>query len=619
MFDSKVLWAGVALVALAGAAAGQTVTVDTVEDVVDFAAPQTAAELPGPDGRVSMREAAMAATNTPGPQTIGFAIPQSEWWLVPNMALLRQEDGPYLLYDDETTVDFTTQTAFTGDTNPDGREVGIYGLEPNGWGSPAIIVQADDCVVRGLGNVWQRGSSVAIWSGQRNRIVGCVTEEVSINPYPTTSSFNIIGGTTPEDGNNLGEVNLLCGALDNVVIGNTIRSVGVSGSPYCDSPERNRIGGPTPEERNVIHGFGYYGEEGYPVGEGVAVLYAVDTLVEGNYIGTTADGMARYPQIGPTGVEVRESSNTTIRNNLISGLRVAGSNHYQGRLFGQAIHITAYNGDNHGVTIEGNLIGTDAAGKEPIPTLNGVVVSPVSAMWNFHGTRIGGTGPGQGNTIAFTERRGVAVHSLAEEVEISGNSIHSNGLLGIDLATNAGGYDGVTPNDPGDADTNGANGLQNFPVIDAAYVGDASVRVVGTLNSRPGRLYRLEFFLNSVCDPTGHGEGERFIGAHEVTTDADGNAAFEVILPAFTTGGELVTATATDVETMSTSEFSACAPVALFCPADFNADGGLSIADFTAFRQAFLAGDMAADFTGDRALGVSDFTAFRHSYLNGCP
>ena len=37
------------------------IVVTTVEDVVDFAPPQTAAQLPGPDGRVSFREAVIAS------------------------------------------------------------------------------------------------------------------------------------------------------------------------------------------------------------------------------------------------------------------------------------------------------------------------------------------------------------------------------------------------------------------------------------------------------------------------------------------------------------------------------------------------------------------------------
>lgn len=55
------------------------------------------------------------------------------------------------------------------------------------------------------------------------------------------------------------------------------------------------------------------------------------------------------------------------------------------------------------------------------------------------------------------------------------------------------------------------------------------------------------------------------------------------------------------------------------CPADFNGNGALGVDDFTAFRAAYLAGDMRADFTGDGVLGVADFTAFRAAYLAGCP
>ena len=68
---------------------GETIVVTTVEDSVDFTEPQTVAQLPGPDGSISFREAVTAANNTAGPQTINFAIPQNEWWLFTNVALLK--------------------------------------------------------------------------------------------------------------------------------------------------------------------------------------------------------------------------------------------------------------------------------------------------------------------------------------------------------------------------------------------------------------------------------------------------------------------------------------------------------------------------------------------------
>ncbi len=60
----------------------------------------------------------LAANNTSGPQTIAFAIPTSEFWLVTGVALLELEEGPYSLIDSGTTIDFSTQTANIGDTNP---------------------------------------------------------------------------------------------------------------------------------------------------------------------------------------------------------------------------------------------------------------------------------------------------------------------------------------------------------------------------------------------------------------------------------------------------------------------------------------------------------------------
>ncbi len=144
--------------------------------------------------------------------------------------------------------------------------------------------------------------------------------------------------------------------------------------------------------------------------------------------------------------------------------------------------------------------------------------------------------------------------SLLTASRISGNSIDSNGGLGIDLVSESGG--GVTPNDAGDGD-DGGNGLQNFPVIQSAVVSSGSTTVSGTLNSLPNSQFSLEFFSNPQCDPSGYGEGANFLGNVTVTTDASGNAAFQAtVAPA--PAGSSITATATHLSTGNTSEFSAC-------------------------------------------------------------
>ncbi len=538
----------------------QTVTVTTVEDVVDFAGAQNVGDLPGPDGRVSFREALTATNRTAGPQTIEFAIPRSDWWLVGEYALLKLENGIFPVTDDFTTIDFSSQTDFTGDTNPAGTEVGIYGLQPNGWGHPAIVVLADDCVIHGLGHELQRGPSISIQGGVRNRITGCTTDSVELDPYPGTTSENVIGGTDPVDKNVLDAIDIFCGANDNVVIGNRVRSVNVIGSQYCEFefPERNRIGGPTPAERNILAGAGSYSSEGFPTGANVEVTWARDTLVQGNYIGVDADGLTRVPQVGPTGIQVRDSFSTMIRDNVVAGMWVVGINHYAGQLFGQAIQVTATNADNHDTVIEGNLIGTDASGTSGLLTLNGILVAPQTTLRAPYGTRIGGLSDGQANVVAFTERRGIGVASTVGEVEISANSIHGNGLLGIDLSASFTVFDGVTDNDLGDLDVNGANDLQNYPVVETAATNGTAIQVTGRLNTRPATPYRIELFAGTDCHPSGHGEGQRYLGSIDVLSDGMGDAAFATTFPAAVAHGEAITATATDLTTNQTSEFSRC-------------------------------------------------------------
>ncbi|MCA9289087.1 MAG: hypothetical protein KDA05_10910, partial [Phycisphaerales bacterium] len=555
--------AGLALPALA-----QTVTVNTVEDVVDIPPTGVLADLPGPDGRVSMREACLVVNNMAGPQTIEFAIPQNQWWLLQNIAVLRLEDGPFLLTDDGTTIDFSSQEAFTGNTNPDGGEVGIYGLQPNGWGGPAISIYAENCTIKGLDRVMQRGHGVWI-ARNNNRVIGCTISGPLYSGVFISGDFggppasgNVIGGTQPGEGNVLSAgnagVRIDTPAADNVVIGNhlvgsSFYGVEVRGNPYTGSPLRNRIGGTAPGEANWIAGNGKYGQEGFPTGGQVYVGMTEDTIVEGNLIGTTQDGTAPYPsQRGPVGVNVVDSTRTTVRHNTIGGIRVAGTNHAAGSTYGAGVGIVSINVDVFETLVESNRIGTDPTGQLPVPNHFGVTVSPATGLYRIYDTTI------RANDIASNEVDGLRVSSLITGVHVTANSFRDNGGLAIDLLSQSG--SGVTPNDPGDPDS-GANGLLNFPVLDAAGASQGSVAITGTLNSLASRQFEIEFYASPACDLSGYGEGARYLGSTSVTTDGAGNTDIDAVISAVVAPGEFVTALTIDAATGDTSEFSACVGV----------------------------------------------------------
>ncbi|HEU4552519.1 MAG TPA: right-handed parallel beta-helix repeat-containing protein [Chitinophaga sp.] len=151
-------------------------------------------------------------------------------------------------------------------------------------------------------------------------------------------------------------------------------------------------------------------------------------------------------------------------------------------------------------------------------------------------------------------KKGVLLGTKMSGTLISGNAIFVNQGPGIDLGNN-----GITRNDTGDADE-GANHLQNFPVLTAISRDGGNTIIRGTLNSTANTPFILEFFSNTECDPTGFGEGQTFLGRYAVATNAAGNATFSATLPGVVIPyGKVVTATATDTAN-NTSEFSACLP-----------------------------------------------------------
>ena len=84
--------------------------------------------------------------------------------------------------------------------------------------------------------------------------------------------------------------------------------------------------------------------------------------------------------------------------------------------------------------------------------------------------------------------------------------------------------------------------------------------VTGTLNSNSNTTFTLDFYTNSICDASGHGEGELYLGTGQVTTDVAGDASFEISVAGYAANGDFISTTATHSDG-STSEFSMCVVV----------------------------------------------------------
>ena len=349
----------------------------------------------------------------------------------------------------------------------------------------------------------------------------------------TGSSFCTIGGTT-EAARNLisgNGANLIIGgdARGNVVVGNLIGtdvtgSVALDSGPgiSLDAARSNSIGGTTAAERNVITGSVSISRVAASLG---------NNRVQGNFIGTDVTGTQKLGD-ADDGVVISDSNFNTVSGNVISGRRKNGVV-ITGGLVAESN------------TVEGNLIGTDVSGTTPIGNgLHGILITSEGPSSGPAENRI------QGNTIAFNGGAGVSVDSSAGCCNpMKSNSLY--GGLGIDL-----GPDGVTPNDPGDADS-GPNDLQNFPVPSSATSSDNGTTIQGTLDSTPSTQFELEFFSNTACDPSGFGEGQTPLGSTTVTTDESGGASFAVTFSTAVPQGQFITATAIGPN-RDTSEFSQC-------------------------------------------------------------
>ncbi|MFN2377146.1 MAG: hypothetical protein ABR538_11455 [Candidatus Binatia bacterium] len=303
---------------------------------------------------------------------------------------------------------------------------------------------------------------------------------------------------------------------------------------------------------------------------GIRVVSVDDVHIEGCFVGIAADG-------------------TTAAGNALSGIHTGSATDLVigGPAPGQR-NVISSNGLN-GVTDVGpptailnNLVGTDRTGQlDRGNAQDGIFVIG-------GGSVVGSDDAESANVVRFNGRAGIGVAAPATAVAVLANHVGPNDGLGIDLEPGPGSP--VTANDADDADT-GANDRQNFPVLTAAVSAVGMLSVEGTLDvpaAASDADYTIRFFRSDDCDASGNGEGEEFLGAVEVSLSGDAEA-FAVEVPGGVADGTAVTATATEVATGNTSEFSACLVTAGDAPlcGDSDDNGSVTAGDaLTALRTA---------------------------------
>jgi hypothetical protein len=226
---------------------------------------------------------------------------------------------------------------------------------------------------------------------------------------------NTIGGTAS------GEHNLISGnyngiqlsAANDLVQGNFLgtNAAGTSALGNLDGVYilygyDNTIGGTTATARNIISG---NTDGGVAESVGVMTSYGDGNLIEGNYIGTDVTGTAAVPN--NVGVSIGDEN--TIGGSTSGARNVISGNINEGIEAAGGVGLVTLQGHTTfgpGCLVQGNFIGTNAAGTAALGDGIGIYVSGAN---NF----IGGTAAGTGNVISGNSEDGVTVDASGTQVQ----------------------------------------------------------------------------------------------------------------------------------------------------------------------------------------------------------
>lgn len=221
-------------------------------------------------------------------------------------------------------------------------------------------------------------------------------------------------------------------------------------------PHNNFIGGLNSTQRNVISGNTYYGIE-------INDTNSDGNVILGNYIGLDASGSFAIPN-GYSGIGVWYDPRSTVIGGTNAGARnvISGNAAY-------GIYLGGTN--NAGVMIQGNYIGTDAGGSNPVANGSG----GVGVFEGAHNVTIGGTPAGAGNVLSGNANAGIYFAGVG----VNNNLVQGN-LIGMNAAGNAAlansqvgifVYGGASGNTIGGA-VGGAANVLSGNALEGVYIGD---------------------------------------------------------------------------------------------------------------------------------------------------
>lgn len=397
------------------------------------------------EGLGSLRQAIVDANTNPGLHIV-FNIPKTDSNFKDGSFVIQPVTPLPDITADGTVIDGTTQTAFTGDTNPAGPEIVVQSGTNRAAGLAPLALAGAKCVIKSLvinsqpGKMYMAGLRISGAKASENQVLGCFigTDPTGMMAQGNESGIvldrgahhNRIGGISAADrnvisGSSRREIELTgSGTNNNVILGNYIgvsadgkKSISPNGGiVITEGAKNNIVGGPSPDNapggsRNIICANG-------ASGAAVSILKAGsdNNIVQGNYIGTDKDGTM---VLGASlyGVLVTDQC----RNNVIGGAtraaRNAIANHKD-----SAISITYCSN----TFVKGNDIGVGPDGTTPLGVGgNGITV------YGSKENVIGGAEEGATNLICGNMYNGINLIGQPGRDETSSNIVQGN-IIGID-------------------------------------------------------------------------------------------------------------------------------------------------------------------------------------------